>query len=425
MQYAERYIQSAEKIIISYYGTIPLHHHLKQFFAADKKYGSKDRKHITHACYCYYRLGKSLQQVSIQEKIKAGIFICEPQPANWETIYDNDWLNNWKTDLNVRIDFLQQQYDFNVVDIFPFADHLSDGIDKNSFITAHLIQPDLFLRIRPNKHNKTYSALSSANVAFHKCGDNCIALPNTTKIDQLLQLNKDVVVQDLSSQRIAEFMSAIKRKATSNSPLQIPDSKLPTPDSKLQTPDSKLPTLSVWDCCAASGGKTILAVDTLKNIHLTVSDVRPSIIQNLKKRFAEAGIRNYHSFVADLTSSLQTPNSKLQTPNSRLQHDLIICDAPCSGSGTWSRTPEQLSFFTEDKISHYTNLQKQIVKNISSAVAVNGYLLYITCSVFAAENEKVVEYIQANSSLKLQRMELLEGYNKKADTMFAALFLQP
>ena len=393
MQYAERYIQSAEKIIISYYGTIPLHHHLKQFFAADKKYGSKDRKHITHACYCYYRLGKSLQQVSIQEKIKAGIFLCEPQPANWETIYDNDWLNNWKTDLNVRINFIQQQYDFSVVDIFPFADHLSDGIDKNSFITAHLIQPDLFLRIRPNKHNKTYSALSSANVAFHKCGDNCIALPNTTKIDQLLQLNKDVVVQDLSSQRIADFFLAIKHQ---------------------QTPHSKLPTLSVWDCCAASGGKSILAVDTLKNIHLTVSDVRPSIIQNLKKRFAEAGISNYHSFVADLT------NSQSPIPNSR--YDLIICDAPCSGSGTWSRTPEQLSFFSEEKISHYTNLQKQIVKNIASAVAVNGYLLYITCSVFKEENEEVLEFVKAHSSLQLVKTELLKGYDKKADSMFAALF---
>jgi len=51
-----------------------------------------------------------------------------------------------------------------------------------------------------------------------------------------------------------------------------------------------------------------------------------------------------------------------------------------------------------------------------------GYLLYITCSVFKRENELQVEYISANKNFSLLRMECLKGYDKKADTMFAALF---
>jgi 16S rRNA (cytosine967-C5)-methyltransferase len=48
--------------------------------------------------------------------------------------------------------------------------------------------------------------------------------------------------------------------------------------------------LAVWDCCAASGGKSILVKDTLNSIQLTVSDIRQSILNNLQQRFAVAGI---------------------------------------------------------------------------------------------------------------------------------------
>jgi 16S rRNA (cytosine967-C5)-methyltransferase len=50
-----------------------------------------------------------------------------------------------------------------------------------------------------------------------------------------------------------------------------------------------------------------------------------------------------------------------------------------------------------------------------------GYLLYITCSVFRKENEAIVDFIKEKFHLQLVKMELLKGYDKKADTLFAAL----
>ena len=50
-----------------------------------------------------------------------------------------------------------------------------------------------------------------------------------------------------------------------------------------------------------------------------------------------------------------------------------------------------------------------------------GYLLYITCSVFKRENEEVIEFIKEKFNPGIIKMELLKGYDKKADTMFAAL----
>jgi 16S rRNA (cytosine967-C5)-methyltransferase len=213
-------------------------------------------------------------------------------------------------------------------------------------------------------------------------------LPNASKIDTILDIDREVVVQDYSSQRIAEFLQ-----------FKIQNSKLKT---------------TLWDCCAASGGKSILASDTLKNIQLTVSDVRPAILRNLEERFERAGIKNYESAVADLTNPAFTIHHS--------PFNIILCDTPCSGSGTWGRTPEQLYFFTGEKISEYAVLQKKIIKNIIPEIADNGYLLYITCSVFRKENEEMVSFIQQNSALELVKMELLKGYDKKADSMFAALF---
>jgi 16S rRNA (cytosine967-C5)-methyltransferase len=102
--------------------------------------------------------------------------------------------------------------------------------------------------------------------------------------------------------------------------------------------------------------------------------------------------------------------------------DLIVCDAPCSGSGTWSRTPEQLYFFDENKIEYYPGLQKKIVSNVVKNLQAGGFLVYITCSVFKNENEEVVKFIQEQLSLQLINMEYLKGYDQKADSLFTALF---
>jgi 16S rRNA (cytosine967-C5)-methyltransferase len=198
-------------------------------------------------------------------------------------------------------------------------------------------------------------------------------------------------VQDYSSQRIKEFLQIVKKEIV------------------IQTSHIK-----VWDCCAASGGKSILAVDVLHNIDLTVSDVRLSIIFNLKKRFKQGEIKNYHSFIADLTTSAVNIGSST--------FNLIICDAPCTGSGTWSRTPEQRYFFKKEEIDYYSKLQKKIIANTVPHLVKDGFYLYITCSVFKKENEEVIEFIQKNFSLQLIKLEVLTGYDKRADTMFAALF---
>ena len=84
-------------------------------------------------------------------------------------------------------------------------------------------------------------------------------------------------------------------------------------------------------------------------------------------------------------------------------------------------TPQQVEE-PEKQIEEYSALQKKIIINTVPLVNNNGYFLYITCSVFKKENEENAAFIQQQFGMQLIQQETLIGYNKKADTMFAALF---
>jgi 16S rRNA (cytosine967-C5)-methyltransferase len=168
-----------------------------------------------------------------------------------------------------------------------------------------------------------------------------------------------------------------------------------------------------WDCCAASGGKSLLLHDLQPKIELLVSDLRENILHNLDERFRKAGIMKYQKKILDLLQ-----NNELDLHH--YEFDGIILDAPCSGSGTWGRTPELLCHFEEHRIEFFSKLQKSIAANVVPYLKTGKPLIYITCSVFKSENEEVVDHLLKTQPLKLERMEVIEGYRHKADTMFAA-----
>jgi 16S rRNA (cytosine967-C5)-methyltransferase len=171
--------------------------------------------------------------------------------------------------------------------------------------------------------------------------------------------------------------------------------------------------LQVWDCCAASGGKSIMLADLFEHISLTVSDIRESILQNLKQRFRTAGIQHYTSFISDLS------RKQKDLPNAPF--DMIVADVPCTGSGTWARTPEQLYFFQEKSLKSFADRQFAIASNCLQWLKPNGHLVYITCSVFASENEEVVQQLVENNLLMLVHDEYITGYLHGADSMYIAI----
>ncbi len=366
------HLNSAVAILQAYDGRVPFAHFIKNYFSQHKKFGSKDRRQISELCYCYFRLGRSYPQLTTEQKIVKGYWLSK-------AIWPNEWLSFFNS-----FHLPQASPDH----IFPAAHSLSAGISNDAFVGSHLVQPDLFLRIRPGYKDSVIDKLKAAGI-FFVLKDDSLRLSNSVRVEAAVQLNREVVVQDLSSQRVAELLQLYK---TVNTSKNVPQ---------------------VWDCCAASGGKSILASDVLQQMELTASDIRPSIIANLKKRFREAGMKNYSALVADAAHA-----------NPDKQFDLIIADVPCTGSGTWARTPEQLLYFDPASIDTFVQLQSAITSNATRYLKPGGYLLYITCSVFEKENEGQVSLLQ-KAGLQLVEQRVFRGYEQKADTMFAALMKEP
>jgi len=268
---------------------------------------------------------------------------------------------------------------------FPLQEAISKEIDLPAFILSHTIQPLLFIRIRPWQKEKVVATLQAAAIEFTEVNEHCFAFSNTTSLQNILALNKEAVIQDLNSQALAELLN------------HVPTS--------METP------IQVWDACAASGGKTILMFDTMQNIRMHVSDVRESILFNADKRLQEAGIRPASVQVIDLTHPFE-----IKKP-----FDFVFADLPCSGSGTWGRTPEQIAFFKKENLASYTQLQSKIIENILPTVKLDGHLLIATCSVYAAENEAHVDAILAQGQFELIEQKYFKGYTQQADTLFGAI----
>jgi 16S rRNA (cytosine967-C5)-methyltransferase len=200
---------------------------------------------------------------------------------------------------------------FNLNDVFPLSAEISSEIDREAFIKSHFTQPDLFLRAINNKHEKLVSYLDTFNISYEKEG-RTIRIKNATRLEEPAEYLFEV--QDKSSQSMINYFD-------------------PKPNEYW------------WDACAASGGKSLLLKEVEPDCYLMCSDVRETILKNLDERFARAGIQKYKRRLIDLTAEINSFEPET--------FDGIVIDAPCTGSGTWSRTPERIAEVDLEKVKYF------------------------------------------------------------------------
>jgi 16S rRNA (cytosine967-C5)-methyltransferase len=281
-------------------------------------------------------------------------------------------------------------------ELFPWMEQLSNLPDKSAYVQCLLQQPLVWLRLNNNSFEKAKQLLQEHTVPYVVAENNprCVGVPSATPLDKLTT-ETCWEIQDYSSQRVLDKVD-------------------------LANADK------VWDCCAASGGKSLLLKEQLNEADFYVSDVRENILLNLHQRFQRNHITRYHYACIDL---MQESSHRLftqkgtgkQTQVNTGYFDTILADVPCTGSGTWARTPEQWTFFDAAKIDTYATKQRTILKQIIPFLSSGGQLIYITCSVFAAENELQVAYLEKELGLKVEHSSVIQGSSQKADTMFVAV----
>lgn len=131
---------------------------------------------------------------------------------------------------------------------------------------------------------------------------------------------------------------------------------------------------TVLDYCAGGGGKSLAMA--ARGMRVTAHDANLSRMRDLPARADRAGA---------VVEQVATTELEGRT------FDIVLCDAPCSGSGAWRRNPEGKWALTQETLGDLVGLQGDILDAAADLVAPGGTLVYVTCSVLSCENEDVVD----------------------------------
>ena len=177
----------------------------------------------------------------------------------------------------------------------------------------------------------------------------------------------------------------------------------------LQCVDPSQP-LRVLDACASPGGKSTLLASLLNENSLLVSNEVintrvPALTHNMVK-WAYPG-------------SLVSTNDPQDFKRLSGFFDVLVVDAPCSGSGLFRKQADALDYWSEENVLHCSLRQQRILHDLMPALKENGVLIYSTCSYSMEENEAMCDYLCAHFSMESIRLQtqkewgLLETFSEK------------
>ncbi|MCX6352896.1 MAG: RsmB/NOP family class I SAM-dependent RNA methyltransferase [Bacteroidetes bacterium] len=385
-------IAQVKDIIKEYSYSEPFHRYLSEFFRANKHLGSRDRRVLRNLSYHYFRIGRALREESFETRLLISDFLCSQTSIfsveDLTLHLKGISLSNYVNGITDKLIIVKEEFSlFNTEDIFPCLPQISSEIEKDSFLNSHFSQPYVWIKVEKGKDPMMQSELETAQITIMENPTQGIfGFLHDVKLDSLSSFKKGYFrIQDLHTQLSTESFR-------------------PKPNEFW------------WDCCAGSGGKSLSLLDAEPTLNLYASDVRPSILMNLEERFANHHKKAKSVFKCDL---LQPISSTLP------MFDGIIIDAPCTGSGTWARNPENLVGFDIETITDFTQKQMDILRNVYNKLKPGKPLIYITCSVFKEENEDIISAFIAETGAKICEQKYLKGYLHHAENIFLCRLEKP
>jgi 16S rRNA (cytosine967-C5)-methyltransferase len=133
---------------------------------------------------------------------------------------------------------------------------------------------------------------------------------------------------------------------------------------------------NILDACAAPGGKTAILAERNPDAAILATDASSRRLAAMRRNISDERIR----FAVRDAIAMELAR----------EYDLILCDVPCSGTGTIARNPEIRFRVSEDEITRQHKRQVKILRRALEGLAAGGRLLYATCSLEPEENEAVV-----------------------------------
>ena len=171
------------------------------------------------------------------------------------------------------------------------------------------------------------------------------------------------------------------------------------------------PGARVLDYCAGGGGKTLALA--ARGVVPDAHDISAARLTGLTLRAARAGAQV----------------RIVQNPAKSAPYDLILVDAPCSGSGSWRRDPQGKWALTPDRLAELLRLQSAILDRCVPLLQPGGVLAYATCSLLAAENEvQVTAFLTRHAGFRdlgQHRFSPLQGGDGFFGAMLTRDFIRP
>ena len=156
--------------------------------------------------------------------------------------------------------------------------------------------------------------------------------------------------------------------------------------------------MRILDCCAAPGGKTAVLLQNNPEAELLACDIHPTRLATMRRRLTltmdQARIEYRIADAAKLTGVGP--------------FDRILCDVPCTGTGTLARNAEIRHRLQPGELARQTERQREILFAALLLLAPGGRLLYSTCSLEPEENEAVVEACLNSAENSAHRWNLID-----------------
>jgi 16S rRNA (cytosine967-C5)-methyltransferase len=143
------------------------------------------------------------------------------------------------------------------------------------------------------------------------------------------------------------------------------------------------PRMQIADLCAGAGGKTLAMAAQMQNTgQIYTYDADPIRFRPIFERLKRAGARNVQTLPPGQDSALDALEGRM---------DLVLIDAPCSGTGVWRRRPDAKWRLTPAQLDTRLATQRGLLLRAASLVKPGGTLAYVTCSLLPEENSRQIQ----------------------------------
>jgi 16S rRNA (cytosine967-C5)-methyltransferase len=188
--------------------------------------------------------------------------------------------------------------------------------------------------------------------------------------------------------------------------------------------------LAILDLCAGAGGKALALAAAAPGATILATDTNRARLAQLGPRMTRAG-------ATIGIRLLDGGREEEQLAELAGQCDVVLVDAPCSGSGTWRRNPEGRWRLTPERLQRLSDLQARLLDIAAPLVKPGGALVYATCSILSVEGSgQATEFLGRHSSWSVQDVpfdggrtdgpgRLLTPASDATDGFFVARFVRP